>query len=176
MEALEGIRPTQRLFALEDVVVDPGVVFKFSILAYPMRSPCPAPMEWPKHYYEVPGDLPYRRKDGQLAEEYRCALAIERNPDVEVWVRNLAHPTQFRFPTATGSTYPDFIAKLKDGRIFMIEYKGDDRYDHPKNVAKRAVGELWERKYSNGIYIMPRDKDEEGRDIDQQIAHAIAKK
>lgn len=166
----------RRLFELEEVVVDPAVVFKFSNLAYPMRSPCPAPMEWPKHYYEVPGDLPYRRKDGELAEEYRCALAIERNPDVDVWVRNLAHPTQFRFPTATGSTYPDFIAKLKDGRIFVIEYKGDDRYDHPKNVAKRAVGELWARKYPNGLYLMPRERDGEGRDIDRQIAHAILKK
>lgn len=169
-------RAHRRLFELEEVVVDPAVVFRFSNLAYPMRSPCPAPQEWPKHYYEVPGDLPFRRKDGDLAEEYRCALAIERNHDVEVWVRNLAHPTQFRFPTATGSTYPDFIAKLKDGRIFVIEYKGDDRYDHPKNVAKRAVGELWARKYPNGLYLMPRERDDEGRDIDQQIAHAILNK
>ena len=170
-----GNQAHQRLFALEEVVVDPAVVFKFSDLAYPKRSDCPAPHEWPKHYYEVPGDLPFRRQDGALAEEYRCATAIERNADVEVWVRNLAHPTQFRFPTATGSTYPDFIAKLKDGRIFVIEYKGDDRFDHQKNVAKRAVGELWARKYPNGIYLMPRERDEEGRDIDQQIAHAIAK-
>ena len=72
--------------------------------------------------------------------------------------------------------YPDFIAKLKDGRIFVIEYKGDDRYDHPKNVAKRAVGELWARKYPNGIYLMPRDKDGAGLDVDQQIAAAIAAK
>lgn len=175
-KAKRGYQAHRRLFELEEVVVDPAVVFSFSNLAYPMRSPCPAPMEWPKHYYEVPGDLPYRRKDGALAEEYRCALAIERNPDVEVWVRNLAHPTQFRFPTATGSTYPDFVARLKDGRIVVVEYKGEDRYDHPKNTAKRAVGELWARKYPNGIYLMPRDRDEEGRDIDQQIAHAIAKK
>lgn len=61
------------------------------------------------------------------------------------------------------------------GRIFVIEYKGDDRYDHPKNGAKRAVGELWARKYPNGLYLMPRERDDEGRDIDQQIAHAIAK-
>ena len=173
-KAKRGNQAHQRLFALEEVVVDPAVAFRFSDLAYPMRSPCPAPMEWPKHYYEVPGDLPYRRKDGQLAEEYRCATAIERNPDVEVWVRTLAHPSQFRFPTATGSSYPDFIAQLKDGRIFVIEYKGDDRYDHPKNIAKRAVGELWARKYPNGLYLMPREKDEAGRDIDQQIAHAIS--
>jgi len=165
----------RRLFTLDEVVVDPAVVFRFSDLTYPMRSPCPAPMEWPKHYYAVPGDLPYRRKDGTLAEEYRCALAIERNPDVALWVRNLAHPTQFRFPTATGFTYPDFIARLKDGRIVVIEYKGEDRYDHPNNVAKRAVGELWARKYPNGLYLMPSDTDADGRDIDQQIAHAIAR-
>ncbi|MEJ5208318.1 DEAD/DEAH box helicase family protein [Denitratimonas sp. CY0512] len=169
-----GKRAHQRLFTLEEVVVDPAVVFTFPELAYPMRSPCPAPMEWEKHYYAVPGDLPYRRKDGKLAEEYRCALAIERNPDVEVWVRNLVHPTQYRMATETGFTYPDFIAKLKDGRIFIIEYKGDDRYDHPKNVAKRAVGELWARKYPNGLYLMPRETDEAGHDIDQQIAQAIA--
>lgn len=172
--AKRGNQVHRRLFELDEVVVDPGVVFQFSPLAYPMSSPCPAPQEWPKHYYAVPGDLPFRRKDGTLAEEYRCALAIERNPDVEVWVRNLAHPTQFRFPTATGSTYPDFIAKLKDGRIMVIEYKGDDRYDNPKNVAKRAVGELWARKYPKGVYLMPREKDDAGRDIDEQIAHAIA--
>lgn len=164
----------QQLFAMDEIVVDPAVVFSFSSLAYPMRSPCPAPQEWQKHYYAVPGDLPFRRKDGTLAEEYRCALAIERNPDVEVWVRNLAHPTQFRFPTATGSTYPDFIAKLNDGRIVVIEYKGADRYDHPNNLAKRAVGELWARKYENGIYLMPRETDNAGRNIDEQIAHAIA--
>ena len=170
-----GNQAHQRLFELEEVVVDPAVVFRFPDLAYPMRSPCPAPHDWPKHYYAVPGDLPFRRKDGALAEEYRCALVIERNPDVDMWVRNLAHPTQFRFPTATGFTYPDFVAKLRDGRIFVIEYKGEDRYDHPKNVAKRAVGELWARKYPNGLYLMPSDRGTAGRDIDQQIAHAIAR-
>lgn len=175
-KAKRGNQAHRRLFDLEEVVVDPAVVFAFSSLAYPKRSDCPAPHEWPKHYYEVPGDLPFRRKDGELAEEYRCATAIERNPEVEVWVRNLAHPTQFRFPTASGFTYPDFVAKLRDGRIFVIEYKGDDRFDHPKNVAKRAVGELWARKYQNGIYLMPSERDDKGRDIDQQIAAAIAAK
>ncbi len=174
-KAQRGNQAHQRLFELEEVVVDPAVVFRFADMAYPMRSPCPAPHDWPKHYYAVPGDLPFRRKDGALAEEYRCALAIERNPEVDMWVRNLAHPTQFRFPTATGFTYPDFVAKLRDGRIFVIEYKGEDRYDHPKNVAKRAVGELWARKYPNGLYLMPSDRGTAGRDIDQQIAHAIAR-
>lgn len=162
----------QRMFLLPEVVVDPSVVFRFSDLAYPMRYPCPAPHEWPKHFYAVPGDLPFRTKDG-LAEEYRCALAIEQSPDVEVWVRNLQHPTQFRFPLGKGNTWPDFIAKLKDGRIFVIEYKGNDRYDDPKNVAKRAVGELWARKNPNGLYLMP-TLEEHGPDIKDQLAAAIA--
>lgn len=172
--AKRGQTAHQRMFDLPEVVVDPAVAFRFPELAYPMRTPCPAPHDWPKHYYAVPGDLPFRRKDGELAEEYRCALAIERCADVEVWVRNLSHPSQFRFPTATGSTYPDFIAKLKDGRLFVIEYKGEDRYDSPKNKAKRAVGELWARKYPNGVYLMPREFDDAGNDIHTQIANAIA--
>jgi len=35
---------------------------------------------------------------------------------------------------------------------------------------------LWARKYPNGLYLMPSDRDAAGRDIDQQIAHAIARK
>ena len=163
----------QQVFTLPEVVVDASVVFNFSSLAYPKRWDCPAPYEWKKHYYAVPGDLPYLRADKELAEEYRCALAIERCNEVEVWVRNLAHPTQFRLPTATGFTYPDFVARLKDGRILIIEYKGDDRYESSKNQAKRAVGELWARKNPKGIYLMARIEDDEKRDLDQQIATVI---
>jgi hypothetical protein len=28
-------------------------------------------------------------------------------------------------PLASGFFYPDFVAKLKDGRIFVVEYKGE---------------------------------------------------
>ena len=164
----------QQVFTLPEVVVDPSVVFNFSNLAYPKRWDCPAPFEWKKHFYAVPGDLPYLRADKKtLAEEYLCALAIERCSQVEVWVRNLSHPTQFRLPTATGFTYPDFVARLKDGRIFIIEYKGEDRYESTKNQAKRAVGELWARKNPNGLYLMARLEDDEKRDLDQQIADVI---
>jgi type III restriction enzyme len=166
----------QNVFDLPEVVVDPAVVFRFSNLAYPMRWACPAPMEWKKHFYSVPGDLPYLKKDNTPAEEFLCALAIERCKDVDVWVRNLFHPTQFKFPTASGATYPDFVARLKDGRIFVIEYKGEDRYESSKNQAKRAIGELWARKNPNGIYLMAVLKDDQGQDVGEQIAVAIATK
>lgn len=171
-----GGQAYQKIFDLPEVVVDPKVVFNFDNLAYPMRWACPAPMEWKKHFYAVPGDLPYLREDKKLAEEYLCALAIERCPDIDVWVRNLAHPTQFRLPIATGFTYPDFVARLKDGRIFVIEYKGADRYGTPANEKRRAVGELWARKNPNGIYLMARLVDDEKNDLDQQLVHAIASK
>jgi type III restriction enzyme len=53
----------------------------------------------------------------------------------------------FRLPVASGNFYPDFVAKLKDGRIFVVEYKGallagsgnDDTNE------KRAIGEKWQR-------------------------------
>lgn len=168
-----GAKAYQHAFTLPEVVVDPSVVFNFSNLAYPLRYECPAPVEWKKHFYATPGDLPYLRSDGKPAEEFLCALAIEQCAEVEVWVRNLSHPNQFRLPTATGFTYPDFIARLKDGRILVLEYKGEDRFESTKNVAKRAVGELWARKNPNGLYLMARLEDDEKRDLSQQIADVI---
>ena len=32
-------------------------------------------------------------------------------------------------PTSTDRFYPDFVAMLQDGRIFVVEYKGADRMD-----------------------------------------------
>lgn len=171
-----GASAYQRAFELPEVVVDPSVVFNFSNLAYPMSWPCEAPTQWKKHFYTVPGDLPYRKANGKPAEEYLCALAIEQCEDVEVWVRNLKHPTQFRLPTATGFTYPDFVARLKDGLILVLEYKGEDRYESSKNKAKRAVGELWARKNPHGIYLMGRIEDDFKLSISDQIKEAIADK
>jgi type III restriction enzyme len=51
--------------------------------------------------------------------------------DVDVWVRNLAnHADAFRLTMHNGGKYyPDFIAKLNDGRIFVVEYKGSQGTD-----------------------------------------------
>lgn len=148
--------------------------FKFDPNAYPMRYPCEAKVKWQKHYYAIPGDLPHKRKDGTLAEEFSCALALDMLDEVEFWVRNLVHNTQFSIPTAMGNHYPDFVAKLKDGRLLVVEYKGGDRVSNDDSKAKAQMGHLWQKaSKGKGIYLMATKKDEQGRDVHEQLKHAI---
>lgn len=148
--------------------------FKFDPNAYPMRYPCEAKVKWQKHYYALPGDLPHKRKDGQLAEEFTCALALDMLDEVEFWVRNLVHKTQFSIPTATGNHYPDFVAKLKDGRLLVVEYKGGDRVSNDDSKAKAQMGHLWQKaSKGQGIYLMATKKDDQGRDIHEQLKNAV---
>ena len=57
-------------------------------------------------------------------EEVRCAQVIDSLPQVTYWIRNVArHPESFWLPTATDKFYPDFVARLADGRLLVVEYK-----------------------------------------------------
>jgi type III restriction enzyme len=97
-------------------------------------------------------------------------MNLDSLDEVEFWVRNLVHPTAFWLPLMRGRTYPDFVAKLKDGRLFVIEYKGGDRVTNENSKAKKQIGELWERR-SDGraLYLMATLKDEQGRDVRVQL-------
>lgn len=50
---------------------------------------------------------------------------------------------------------PDFVVKLKDGRILVVEYNGADRYSNDDSKEKRIIGESW-AKNSNGqcLFVM----------------------
>jgi type III restriction enzyme len=52
------------------------------------------------------------------------------------------------------------VAKLKDGRILVVEYKGADRWSNDDSKEKLAVGELWADR-SNGacLFVMPKGPD-----------------
>lgn len=150
--------------------------FSYDPLVYPSRWPCPRQTGWTKHYYPVPGELPHKRKDGRLAEEFQCALAIDMLDEVEFWVRNLVHSTQFWMPTATGRTYPDFVAKLKDGRLFVVEFKGGDRVSNQDSQMKEQMGYLWQKaSQGKGIYLMARTPEKGGLDIYGQLKATIEK-
>lgn len=83
-------------------------------------------------------------------EEFRCACALDGLDEVEVWVRNVArHADSFWLPRVNRRFYPDFVAKLKDGRIFVVEYKGDDRVGAPEEREKTTIGKLWARTTGN---------------------------
>ena len=106
-------------------------------------------------------------------EELQCAEAIDRLPGVKYWLRNVArHPESFRLPLAAGWFYPDFVALLEDGRLFVIEYKGALR-DPLDTAEKRTIGELWERK-SNGTGLFSVvEKSVNGKDMRRQLMEII---
>jgi type III restriction enzyme len=62
--------------------------------------------------------------------------------------------------TSTDKFYPDFVAELTDGRILVVEYKGEDRWTNDDSREKRAIGELWaERSGGRCVFVMPRGRD-----------------
>jgi len=149
--------------------------YQFDPNSYPLRYPCVANYRWKRHYYAVPGDLPHKRKDGTFAEEFECAIEIDQMPEVEYWVRNLAHVSQFWLPTATGRTYPDFIAQLKDGRLLVVEYKGGDRVSNKDSDAKAQMGHLWQKASKGACIYLMATKNADGLSIGQQLAKAIGR-
>ena len=99
-----------------------------------------------KHFLG-PDDVPYfSGKEGDGGEEFQCAQMLDSLNEVEFWVRNVSqHVNSFRLPLAQGNFYPDFVAKLRDGQIFVVEYKGEllagSGIDDTNE--KRVVGEKW---------------------------------
>ena len=50
--------------------------------------------------------------------------------------------------------YPDFLVKMKSGKVLLVESKGDDR-DNSDSRAKLDLGKLWEGKAGDGFrYFM----------------------
>lgn len=74
-------------------------------------------------------------------EEFECAQFIDQMEEVAFWVRNpVRHPGQsFWLQTSTDKFYPDFICKLKDGRILVVEYKGAHLWNEDSKE-KKALG------------------------------------
>ena len=135
---------------------------------YPAHQHYRGTYRFRRHYYPVPGDLK------NVGEEFECAKQIDLLDEVEFWVRNLVHPSQFWMPTATQRTYPDFVAKLKDGRLLVVEYKGGDRFTADQEKEKRMVGDLWAKRSSGkGLYLMAREHDDSARNVREQLLAII---
>jgi type III restriction enzyme len=145
--------------------------YQFKPDNYPARPPYyQGSCKFDKHYYSIIEDL---KSSG---EEFDCAQAIESNPQVKYWIRNLVNREQasFRLPLANGYFYPDFVAELNDGRLLVVEYKGKMLLTNDDSREKNAVGECWANK-SGGkcLFIMAVAEDSKGRNVFQQIEHVI---
>ena len=127
----------------------------------------------PRKHFLGPDHVP--AFDGaENGEEFRCAQAIDSLPGVKFWIRNVArHPSSFWLPTATDKFYPDFVARMEDGRLMVIEYKGAHIADGPDTAEKRTIGELWERKSSSkGLFVLA-EKSVDGKDTRTQILERV---
>jgi len=112
--------------------------------------------QFQKHYFgPKPGELREKRADGKLTEEFQCAQFLDGLTEVKFWVRNLARKaTSFRLQTSSDWFYPDFICQLTDGRVLVVEYKGQHLYADAEG--KRTVGEVWaSRSGGRCLFTMP---------------------
>lgn len=138
---------------------------------YPARPPYyRGRYRFRKHYFPVIEDL---KSEG---EEFECAKAIDAHPQVKHWVRNLVDRPEasFRLPLAYGWFYPDFVAELEDGRLLVVEYKGEVYRTNDDSREKNAIGQLWADK-SDGkcLYLMAVVSDDSGRNAHLQLETII---
>jgi type III restriction enzyme len=93
----------------------------------------------------------YLRVGSMNAEELMVAQALDGLPSVVEWVRNLEHSrtTCFWLQASLHAFFPDFVARLKDGRTLVVEYKGAHLV--AKDQDKKAVGERWAAATGNAF-------------------------
>jgi type III restriction enzyme len=89
-------------------------------------------------------------------------------------VRNLARFPEFSFwlPTASDRFYPDFVAELEDGRLLVVEYKGEGYKSADDAIEKQRVGELWAR-LSGNLFLLAVERDAQGRGVTEQLRACV---
>ena len=166
--ALNSFRNDQRTSAYQSLLlpknetqlrVSPECCFSYGE-HYPVNVLYSGSVRFNKHLYPEIGDL--------NDEEVQCAQKLDLHPMVDIWVRNLEKREQdsFWLQTSTDKFYPDFVCKLTDGRILVIEYKGHHLYSNADSMEKRLIGETW-AKLSNGhcLFVMT-----DGMNLDECLA------
>ncbi len=153
------------------IEVSPSCVFTFDENRYSPNWWYDGPLQFNKHYFPRPGEL---KSEG---EEFECAVFLDNQPKVWNWVRNLERrpESSFWLPTSSDRFYPDFVALLNDGRILVVESKGEHLWSNDDSKEKRNVGELWaERSGGRCLFVMP--KGNEWSAIDSALGSAGAPK
>lgn len=148
--------------------VTPEVAVVFQEGLYPANSYYNGSFKFNKHFFPTIASM--------NPEEIECAKAIDMNSKVKTWVRNVECQPKFSFwlPTSKDLFYPDFVAKLADGRILVVEYKGEHLVSGDDTKEKDMVGQFWARQ-SGGkcLFLMAVKKDDAGRDVYQQVEKVI---
>ena len=134
---------------------------------YPANMLYEGPIGFDKHFYPRVGMM--------NGEEAECAQAIDGNPLVKFWVRNLERQQRHSFwlPTSSDKFYPDFVAQLNDSRSLVVEYKGGQFKGTDDVEEKESVGRVWAEK-SDCLFLLAWRKNSRGLDLRQQINRALA--
>lgn len=173
----QSLLPDMTVPAAEDLM---HFGFKFEPGRYPAGRCYQGSYEFQKHFYPQIHDLREKRSDGKQAEEFLCAQALDAHPQVRHWVRNIERQPQLSFwlPTASDYFYPDFVAELLDGRVLVVEYKGEPYKSNDDSREKRQVGERWEKASLQAgarrcLFLFAVETDDAGRNVREQIAQKI---
>jgi type III restriction enzyme len=158
--------------ARKELDFDTGFEFKKGM--YDMFFPYHGKFKFTKHFLGN-NNIP-SIDGGENGEEFQCAKTIDTEPQVEYWLRNIArHTASFRLPTSTDYFYPDFTAKLNDGRILVVEYKGEHIASNNDTKEKEAIGLIWEKESKGqGLFLLA-VKSKDGKTVEQQIKEKINK-
>ena len=122
-------------------------------------------------------DLREKTEKGKYSEEFLCAQAIDTHPQIKHWVRNVEREPRlsFKLPVSSGYFYPDFVCELNDGRLLVIEYKGEHLQDNADSREKSAVGAQWEKTSGGRCLFLMATKNENGADVTSQLQSKINK-
>ena len=163
----QSLLPGERGVRLDDMTG-----FRFDPQRYPARWLYAGRYRFNKHYYPLPGEL----KPEIDAEETACAIEFDGMPQVKRWVRNLERQpdTSFWLPTSSDRFYPDFVAELTDGRLFVVEYKGGDRISNDDSREKDTIGHVWAAASDRRcVFLMATDAKTAGKPVSVQLREAI---
>ena len=105
-------------------------------------------------------------------EEYECAMILDSLINIDFWVRNTVRKKySFKLPLPSGDNYyPDFVAQLGNGKLLVVEYKGEPYLTNDDSGEKTRIGDLW-AKTTNNIHIMV--SKQKNMSIKEQIEFAI---
>ncbi|MBR1774891.1 MAG: DEAD/DEAH box helicase family protein [Bacteroidales bacterium] len=101
---------------------------------------------------DIPKSL-YVAEDKMNGFERKVISSVAELDNVEFWHRNLSKGRGF-YINGFINHYPDFIVKLTNGKVLLIETKGDDR-DNSDSKNKLYLGKKWQEKVGDNFrYFM----------------------
>ena len=125
----------------------------FDEQSYAPNQPYSGSTKFDKHYTHLVGDM------ASTGEEFDCAVHLDRHEKVSYWIRNVeGKKSSFWLQLPHAKFYPDFVAMLTDGRILVVEYKGQHLYE--SEAVKRQIGDVWaDASEGQCLFCMPTNRD-----------------